>query len=169
MLDTLSFSEFWRLTNNEKPFSAHFYSKAKAATTWLYQLTDNHSGNAPNIGENDGAMLLNLHGCSYRDFRPSLELAGFLFLNKISLNTEAQEPLFWMKLTNKDNASQFQPRISKCYKSGYVTIIVGQTWSLLRFPFLNLDHLTTTSFTLTYGAKELILFAMLAPFPTILL
>lgn len=135
MLDTLSFSEFWRLTNNEKPFSAHFYSKAKAATTWLYQLTDNHSGNAPNIGENDGAMLLNLHGCSYRDFRPSLELAGFLFLNKISLNTEAQEPLFWMKLTNKDNASQFQPRISKCYKSGYVTIIVGQTWSLLRFPF----------------------------------
>ncbi len=64
------------------PFPQTFYQRAKAAIDWLFMLTDTTSGKAPNLGANDGAMLLNTHTCDYRDFRPSIQTASILFHGK---------------------------------------------------------------------------------------
>lgn len=81
MLDTFSFCEVWRRQLNLTGFSLKLTDRLKAATNWLYQFTDKLSGDAPNIGANDGAHIINLAGVDYRDFRPSVHLAAALFCN----------------------------------------------------------------------------------------
>ncbi len=81
MLNILSYTEIWRKILNERPFSKQFYHKAAQATKWLFIFTNSNSGQAPNIGSNDGTLLFNLSNDSYLDFRPSVNLAGCLFLN----------------------------------------------------------------------------------------
>jgi hypothetical protein len=78
MLDTLSIAEIWRRFTDQQPFSEAFRRKAALATEWLRHMVDTSSGDAPNIGGNDGAQLL-FRNAGYRDFRPSLELATDLF------------------------------------------------------------------------------------------
>jgi len=78
-LDTLSFSEIWRRKLNLFSFSTNFYKKCSAATFWLYQLVSKENGRAPNIGANDGTRLLQLTSSSYKDYRPSVQLAMALF------------------------------------------------------------------------------------------
>lgn len=79
MLDTLSFAEQIRLRYKAPRFSQHFYQKAQAATYWLAALTDQYTGDAPNLGANDGARLFPVTSCDYRDFRPSVQWASGLF------------------------------------------------------------------------------------------
>lgn len=79
MLDTYAFCEAWRLRLGLPAFSNALLEKLNAATKWLWAFTDENSGNAPNIGANDGARLLQLTGGDYRDFRPSVQLAAALF------------------------------------------------------------------------------------------
>ena len=75
-LDTLSFAEIWRQNLNRRRFSDQFYKKSSAATFWLYQLVSPENGFGPNIGANDGARLLQLTNSSFRDHRPSVQLAN---------------------------------------------------------------------------------------------
>lgn len=80
MLDTYSMAELWRRELDLKPFSQSLYTKIGLATHWLYQLTQEVNGDAPNLGHNDGARLLPLIDSDYRDFRPAVQLASVLFL-----------------------------------------------------------------------------------------
>lgn len=82
MLDTLSFAESVRRQFGAPAFSGRFYSKAKSATQWLLAVTDPVSGDAPNIGTNDGSLLFNFKDVDFRDFRPSGEIASTLFLGR---------------------------------------------------------------------------------------
>lgn len=79
MLDTLSFAECFRLFFNEPKFSEKFYLQAKNASNWLLAITDPVSGDAPNLGSNDGAILFNANNKDYRDFRPSIQLSQSMF------------------------------------------------------------------------------------------
>jgi len=78
-LDMLSMVEFWRRKLDQPSFSVDFYGKAGAATNWLFQMTESLSGDAPNLGANDGARLFVLTDTPYRDYRPSVQLASTLF------------------------------------------------------------------------------------------
>ncbi|TOQ07949.1 alginate lyase family protein, partial [Vibrio parahaemolyticus] len=80
MLDTYSMAELWRRELELKPFSQSLYTKIGLATQWLFQLTQEVNGDAPNLGHNDGARLLPLSDSDYRDFRPTVQLASVLFL-----------------------------------------------------------------------------------------
>jgi len=60
MLDTLSLSEVWRRCWDLPLFSDEFYSRAASASAWLRTMVDPATGDAPNIGGNDGANLLQL-------------------------------------------------------------------------------------------------------------
>ena len=51
-----------------------------ASTRWLNTLTNPHSGQAPNLGSNDGAHFLPLSACDYFDMRPTLQAASTAFL-----------------------------------------------------------------------------------------
>ncbi|KHD23488.1 heparinase [Vibrio caribbeanicus] len=80
MLDTYSMAELWRRELDLAPFSKELTKRVSLATQWLYQLIDTSTGDAPNLGHNDGARLLQLTDTDYRDFRPSVQLASVVFL-----------------------------------------------------------------------------------------
>lgn len=100
MLDTYSLAEVWRQKHSLAPFTVDLYTKLKAATNWLYYFTNPSTGDAPNLGANDGARLIPLTGTDYRDFRPSVQLASALFLNKSAFvfSGEFNAPLKWLEL-----------------------------------------------------------------------
>lgn len=100
MLDTYVMAELWRRELALKPFSKLLYERLRAATNWLYQFVQRENGDAPNLGHNDGACLLPLANCDYRDFRPSVQLASTVFCQSVAWkeNGVYDEPLLWLGL-----------------------------------------------------------------------
>jgi hypothetical protein len=56
--------------------------KIKKATVWLGLLTDESSGDVPNLGANDGSRLFQFVFSNYRDYRISLQWSSILFWGK---------------------------------------------------------------------------------------
>lgn len=50
------------------------------ATHWLFSMLDPASGQTPNLGSNDGALLLPLSVTPFNDFRPTVQAAARAFL-----------------------------------------------------------------------------------------
>ena len=100
MLDTYSMAELWRRELDLPPFSKELTKRIRLATLWLYQLIDTSTGDAPNLGHNDGARLLQLTDTDYRDFRPSVQLASALFLKACAWKEDGEydEPLALLQL-----------------------------------------------------------------------
>jgi|GEM_PF-176764 len=101
VLDMLSNVEIWRREFRFPEFSAAYYRQIIAAVDWLKSMTDRHSGDGPNLGDNDGTQLFNLSLTHYRDHRPTLALAEALFKGL----TEADNPqrdaiLLWLDNTH---------------------------------------------------------------------
>jgi len=135
-LDTISLVEFWRLKLNQPDFSDNYYSSVKKSIGWLWQMTDPQTGNTPNLGANDGAMLLQLTGTTYRDFRPSLQLAGTLFSGKrFYSHEEADTILDWLEI-NFENipVSDKNPESCLMDDGGYATLIGEGCWGVVSFP-----------------------------------
>lgn len=82
MLDTYSIAEIWRRKLGMPAFSPGGLVRLAAAEEWLRALVDPLTGDAANLGANDGARLLPLTDTEYRDFRPSVQLASMLFLDR---------------------------------------------------------------------------------------
>ena len=136
LIDTLTFAEYFRKKYAQEPFSALFYVRAKAAINWLYQMTDELSGGAPNLGANDGSLLNHLHQASYRDFRASLQLASSVFLNgKLYDQGAWDEPLWWLGENGNGTIVNKPVRKSIVFKSGYVILRSDVSWGMLRFPY----------------------------------
>lgn len=104
VLDTFSIVEVWRKRINARALSNEFYESASKATSWLYQMVCDKSGHAPNIGANDGSLLLQLTDCSYRDFRPSVQLAASQFLGRTVYSNipDCDLHLSWLGINNKE-------------------------------------------------------------------
>lgn len=99
LLQTLSQAELWRRWLGLPTFSPRFYARAKAATRWLAALVSAQTGDAPNLGSNDGARPYRLDSLSYRDYRPSVQLAAALFLDATAYASGPwDEPLRWCGL-----------------------------------------------------------------------
>ncbi|HYF22794.1 MAG TPA: heparinase II/III family protein [Caulobacteraceae bacterium] len=81
-LDMLSQAELWRRRLALQPFSPAFRERAAAATRWLAALTNVETGDAPNLGANDGARVFRLDDRPFRDHRGSVQLAAALFLDR---------------------------------------------------------------------------------------
>ena len=58
--------------------STEVTSRVDRACQFLRQFVDPETGEVPNYGANDGALVLPLNGCDYRDFRPVVEAVNFL-------------------------------------------------------------------------------------------
>lgn len=50
------------------------------ASHWLFSMLDPTSGKAPNLGPNDGALILPLGSASFADYRPTVQAAARAFL-----------------------------------------------------------------------------------------
>jgi hypothetical protein len=97
MLDTFAISEIWRRNLSLPSFSPRFYERMLGATQWLYHMIDPETGDGPNIGANDGALLLPISDAPYRDYRPSVQLAMALFNNEIAYQDKSLNAgLLWL-------------------------------------------------------------------------
>ena len=56
-----------------------------AATRWLQDRVDPATGQAPNLGANDGALIIPLASAPFSDFRPVLQAAACAFLGQAAL------------------------------------------------------------------------------------
>ena len=86
LLDLLSISELFRQKYQGKRFSEQFKRKVKLAVSWYEDMIDPISGDASNIGGNDGTYLFNYDQKKYRDFRPTLNFICSLY--KLNIRRE---------------------------------------------------------------------------------
>jgi hypothetical protein len=133
MLDTFSIAETFQREFNEPEFSELTLGKIRLAINWLNQLVLSDDGRVPNLGANDGAMINFLHGCDYRDFRPSIQLASALFKEYVPFDEgEHDEILFWLNL--KSNFKEVKKVDSNFIEGGYLVRHVGDVSFLFRLP-----------------------------------
>lgn len=133
MLDTYSLAELWRRRTSLVEFSTQFEERLAAATNWLWAITDEVTGDAPNIGGNDGAHLLALSGSDYRDFRPSVQLAAALFCGADAFGAGP-----WNRQLQWYGVSAGNPRAAPNSQSfdhgGYHVLRTGSNLAVLRYP-----------------------------------
>lgn len=133
MLDTYSFAEAWRRHRDLPLFSSGLRERLSVATIWLWAMTDPENGDAPNIGANDGARLLQLTGTDYRDFRPSVQLAAALFCDADAFGPGPwTAPLRWFGVPNGQIS---QPPPSASFDNGGFHVLrAGRAMAVLRYP-----------------------------------
>ncbi len=135
LLDTLVMVELWRHTLDLPRFSAAFYERARAATRWLYSLVQVSTGDAPNIGANDGARLLPLTDADYRDYRPSVQLAAAHFLDAHAYSGAGDWnlPLEWLGIPVPEKT--LPSLTSEVFDNGgYAVLRFGSATAVLRYP-----------------------------------
>ncbi len=135
MLDTYSMAEYWRRSLDLPLFSSDLYSRLKSAANWLYQITQVETGDAPNLGANDGAHLLPLGDFDYRDFRPSVQLAIALFCDRCAYAGYGSWnlPLLWLGLPVPLQSATF-PSSRHLPQGGYSILRRKKAFLLFRFP-----------------------------------
>jgi hypothetical protein len=57
-------------------FSDAFTARIRKAGAWLLALYDPQTGQMPNLGSNDGALILPYSVCGYLDYRPTIQAVG---------------------------------------------------------------------------------------------
>lgn len=142
MLDTFSMVEVWRRHFDLPSFSVRLQSRLIAASQWLAAVVDPETGNAPNLGANDGARLLALTDGDGRDFRPSVHLAMVLFAGCQAYchphpdsrwSQFLNMPLYWLSITLPD-CIMTTPRSQVFDDGGYAILRKNRVMALLRYP-----------------------------------
>lgn len=135
MLDTYVMAELWRRELKLPQFSDKVYKRIQAAIFWLYAMIQTPQGDAPNLGANDGARLLQLTDTDYRDFRPSVQLASVVFLESVAWEQSGKydEPLTLLGIC-KPETSLEEPRPFHFDKGGYVGLR-NQTGAFVLFNY----------------------------------
>ncbi len=136
LLDTLCLAECFTRRLQLSPFTAEFYQRARAAVHWLFELVDPLSGGAPNLGANDGSLILPLSSCSYSDFRPSVQLAYALFFKTRAYPPGPwDEPLLWLGAELSDSRDPLPyPSSQQFLEGGYITLHGRSSWALVHAP-----------------------------------
>ena len=134
MIDTICICEVWRKKINSKEFSEKFYEKISLATRWIYNIIDPISGDGPNVGANDGARIIPLSNCDYRDFRPTVQLAMALFNNKRAyLSGDWDNQLIWLNIKTPMVAAS-PPSSLDAKEGGFTILRKCNSMAILRYP-----------------------------------
>lgn len=134
LLATLSQAEYWRRRLGEPSFNADYLSRCQAAVDWMLVLTDDESGEAPNLGANDGALLFELSAAGYDDFRPCLQLASALFHGNRAFSAGVHdEPSKWLGLESKTAEARDLDKSRDFGDGGYVFIREASSWCVIRY------------------------------------
>lgn len=135
MLDSLCLAEIWRRRLELPEFSARFRQKASAAARWLYLMVDPATGDGPNVGANDGARLLPLTDTSYRDYRPSVQLATVVFRGIRAYPKEGSWDLGlrWLGLALPDQVDE-KTGSFQADDGGFMILRQGAAMAMLRYP-----------------------------------
>lgn len=81
---------------NDQKFSPSVYQAVERSIDYLYTLIDLQTGQIPQYGSNDGALVLPLSSCDYNDYRPLVQL-GYYSIHKERIFPPGgwDEDLFW--------------------------------------------------------------------------
>lgn len=134
MLDTFSISEIWRRKLSLPAFSPRLYERILKATQWLFHMIDSETGDGPNLGANDGALLLPISDTTYRDYRPSVQLAMALFNNKIAYEDESlNSSLLWLGVPIPNQVAP-RPEDYIADDGGFAILRRNKAMVVLRYP-----------------------------------
>lgn len=138
MLDTLAFAETVRRWLAAPVFSSKFYDRARAATNWLAAMTVRSSGDAPNIGANDGARLFALTDTDYRDYRPSLIWAYNVFDGSSPVSyfdgaDEAATIIDWLNLEPTNKVTDLPDHLH-CAEGGFAVLTATNAKAVIHYP-----------------------------------
>ena len=138
VLDILSQVEIWCNALNLIPLNNSYQKKFKLLIDWLYFFVDNTSGDAPNLGANDGSFCFQLHDLSPKDFRPTLQLCSSLsnsFEDLFYDYDRCNEPLIWLNLKEKFFKKNINLKSKIFSEGGYINFQSNNdSWGLLRLP-----------------------------------
>lgn len=82
---------------NEQPLSRELKARVGRAGVWPWGMMDRVSGQAPNWGGNDGALVLPLSNCSYPHMRPVVQATSALLTGRKRFQGGAwDEDLLWL-------------------------------------------------------------------------
>lgn len=136
-LDSACLLEIARRDAADEPLSALTVQRLAGAAAWLAAFADPETGDAPNLGANDGARLLQLSRAVYRDFRPHAQLAVMLFSGQAAWC--ASEPNatndLWRCFQLAPAEQRLSPAPSRLYlDGGYALLTRGDVRVFLRLP-----------------------------------
>jgi hypothetical protein len=135
LLDTLCMVELWRRALDLPCFSEGYKNKTKAATHWLAAMVDSTTGDAPNLGAHDGALLFPLVDCDSRDFRPTVQTAMVLFEGARAYLDKGHwdAPLAWFQVDLPKKI--IQNKKNKLFDEGGFAVLQNEkNMALLRYP-----------------------------------
>lgn len=135
MLDTYIMVEVWRTKLGLAAFSSLFYKRLTSASEWLRHMVQAQSGDAPNLGANDGARLLQLTNTTYRDFRPTVQFASVLFSNGKAYAEDGSwnDALRWLGVPLPDLVLSATKSLS-ADDGGYAMLRRNKAFVLFRYP-----------------------------------
>lgn len=136
-LDTASILEVFRREFDDLPLAADVCRSLDLAARWLVAFTDAVSGDAPNLGANDGGRLLQLGRAAYRDFRPHAQLAAALFSGARAFRRADEESaddlLFWFGVRSPEEC--LPPSKSTLFPfGGYALLVKNDLRAFVRLP-----------------------------------
>ncbi len=101
-------------------FSREITQRLRSMAETLYQLQDEHSGQLPNYGANDGTLLQPLTSCDYLDYRPQLQAAYFLTTRRrLYVPGIWDELLIWLQgVVPEETARDKIQRITSAFEIG---------------------------------------------------
>jgi hypothetical protein len=103
-----------------------------AGTSWLLALLDPTSGEAPNLGPNDGSYILPIASQPFADYRPVLQAAGKAFCGKSPLEAGAWDEMSLWLAAKPAPASQPKPEKHPSQHPEPVVLRGPHSWAYLR-------------------------------------
>jgi len=125
----------WLAHNQKDELSQATQNKLAAATRWLLAQLDPVSGQAPNLGHNDGANILPLAQAHFRDYRPVAQAASRAFLQQ-----DALPPGLWDELSlwlGQGSVSSTRPNFVQPASPGIYRLVGESNWATLRAAHYN--------------------------------
>lgn len=117
-----------------KKLSDRTKKKIKNSAWLMYQCQDK-SGDMPNYGSNDGALVFPVTSCGYRDFRPVVNTAYALVTGKQIFNSgKHQEELIWFsggKGLQEYEGVELERCSSRFANAGIFTIRDKRSWAMV--------------------------------------
>lgn len=133
-VDTFVVAEVWRRHLRLPPFGAALSQRLSAATDWLHNIVSPSTGDAPNLGHNDGARIVALTDTPYRDYRPTVARGKALFANERAYDDPAiAADLAWLGIV--PGTRDALPPSSHVYAQGGLAVLHrGRAMAVLRYP-----------------------------------
>jgi hypothetical protein len=94
----------WVEAIREEAWPALTHQALGRATHWLFSLLDPATGRVPNLGANDGALILPLAACPNDDYRPTVQAAARAFLRFQLPSGAWDEASLWLGLASHAKA-----------------------------------------------------------------